>query len=152
MVGQTLEFSLLNKTKKREKEEIPVIVSALLRMFGIEHTRHTLVGDGKLSLPFLSLNFLRRSAKAYMMASIHPRRIRRRAETSKSNSSPSQRIKFASTSGPPQYSSITNRAPWRSTSMALIAFAIPEAFSALDTPSDRHPLPGLTLTGDFSPR
>jgi ATP-binding cassette subfamily G (WHITE) protein 2 (SNQ2) len=44
-VGQTLLFSLLNKTKRREKGEIPVIISALLRMFGISHTRHTLVGD-----------------------------------------------------------------------------------------------------------
>ncbi|KAL3420743.1 ABC drug exporter [Phlyctema vagabunda] len=44
-VEQTLEFSLLNKTKKRAKGEIPIIVSALLRIFGISHTRHTLVGD-----------------------------------------------------------------------------------------------------------
>jgi ATP-binding cassette, subfamily G (WHITE), member 2, SNQ2 len=46
-VGQTLEFSLLNKTRKHAKGEIPVIISALLNMFGISHTRHTLVGDGK---------------------------------------------------------------------------------------------------------
>lgn len=45
-VEQTLEFSLLNKTRKRERGDIPVIISALLKMFGISHTRHTLVGDG----------------------------------------------------------------------------------------------------------
>ncbi|KAL2067303.1 hypothetical protein VTL71DRAFT_1727 [Oculimacula yallundae] len=44
-VEQTLNFSLLNKKKKHEKGEIPVIIGALLRMFGISHTRHTLVGD-----------------------------------------------------------------------------------------------------------
>lgn len=44
-VEQTLKFSLLNKTKKHEKGDIPVIISALLKMFGISHTRHTLVGD-----------------------------------------------------------------------------------------------------------
>jgi ABC-type multidrug transport system ATPase subunit/ABC-type multidrug transport system permease subunit len=44
-VNQTLEFSLLNKTKKHEKGDIPVIITALLKMFGIPHTRHTLVGD-----------------------------------------------------------------------------------------------------------
>jgi hypothetical protein len=44
-VEQTLEFSLLNKTKKHEKGDIPIIIGALLRMFGISHTRHTLVGD-----------------------------------------------------------------------------------------------------------
>lgn len=47
-VEQTLKFSLLNKTKKHGKGEIPVIIDALLRMFGISHTRYTLVGDGKL--------------------------------------------------------------------------------------------------------
>lgn len=46
-VEQTLEFSLLNKTKKREKGDIPVIINALLKMFGISHTRYTLVGDGE---------------------------------------------------------------------------------------------------------
>ena len=46
-VEQTLEFSLLNKTRKREKGDIPVIINALLKMFGISHTRHTLVGDGE---------------------------------------------------------------------------------------------------------
>ncbi len=44
-VWQTLKFSLLNKTKKREKREINVIVEALLKIFGISHTRHTLVGN-----------------------------------------------------------------------------------------------------------
>jgi ABC-type multidrug transport system ATPase subunit len=44
-VEQTLEFSLLNKTKKHRKGDIPVIIGALLKMFGISHTRHTLVGD-----------------------------------------------------------------------------------------------------------
>jgi ATP-binding cassette subfamily G (WHITE) protein 2 (SNQ2) len=44
-VNQTLEFSLLNKTKKHEKGDIPVIITALLKMFGIPHTRQTFVGD-----------------------------------------------------------------------------------------------------------
>ncbi|KAF4637433.1 hypothetical protein G7Y89_g666 [Cudoniella acicularis] len=44
-VDQTLHFSLLNKTRKHAKGDIPVIVSALLKMFGITHTRNTLVGD-----------------------------------------------------------------------------------------------------------
>ena len=44
-VWQTLTFSLLNKTKKREKGEINIIVDALMKMFGISHTKHTLVGD-----------------------------------------------------------------------------------------------------------
>ncbi|KAJ8611335.1 hypothetical protein MRB53_038005 [Persea americana] len=44
-VVQTFVFALLNKTKKRDKHEIPVIVDALLRMFGISHTRYTLVGN-----------------------------------------------------------------------------------------------------------
>lgn len=44
-VWQTLKFALMNKTKKGEKGEVPVIISALLRMFGISHTEYTLVGD-----------------------------------------------------------------------------------------------------------
>jgi ATP-binding cassette subfamily G (WHITE) protein 2 (SNQ2) len=44
-VQQTLEFSLLNKTKKNERGDIPVIINALLKIFGISHTRYTLVGD-----------------------------------------------------------------------------------------------------------
>ncbi|KAI9876194.1 MAG: hypothetical protein M1830_007061 [Pleopsidium flavum] len=44
-VWQTLKFSLLNKTKKHQKGDIPVIINALLKMFGISHTRYTLVGN-----------------------------------------------------------------------------------------------------------
>ncbi|KAF1989863.1 ABC drug exporter AtrF [Aulographum hederae CBS 113979] len=44
-VWQTLKFSLLNKTKKKERGEIPVIINALMKMFGITHTKYTLVGD-----------------------------------------------------------------------------------------------------------
>ncbi|KAH6678280.1 ABC-2 type transporter-domain-containing protein [Halenospora varia] len=44
-VEQTLNFSLLNKTKKHKKGDIPIIIGALLKIFGITHTRHTLVGD-----------------------------------------------------------------------------------------------------------
>ncbi|KAF1953903.1 ABC transporter-like protein [Byssothecium circinans] len=44
-VWQTLYFALLNKTKKKEKDTIPVILDALLGMFGISHTKYTLVGD-----------------------------------------------------------------------------------------------------------
>ncbi|QSZ29046.1 hypothetical protein DSL72_003556 [Monilinia vaccinii-corymbosi] len=44
-VEQTLHFSLLNKTRKHEKEDIPTIITALLKMFGMSHTRNTLVGD-----------------------------------------------------------------------------------------------------------
>jgi len=35
----------LNKTKKRERKEIDVIVEALMKMFGISHTAKTLVGN-----------------------------------------------------------------------------------------------------------
>ena len=44
-VWQTLQFSLLNKTRKHEKGDIPIIINALLKMFGITHTANTLVGD-----------------------------------------------------------------------------------------------------------
>lgn len=44
-VWQTLKFALLNKTKKRKKSDIPVIIDALLRMFGIPHTKFTKVGN-----------------------------------------------------------------------------------------------------------
>ncbi|RYP13336.1 hypothetical protein DL765_006926 [Monosporascus sp. GIB2] len=44
-VWKTLTFALMNKTKKSAKEEIPIIANALLRMFGISHTRNTPVGD-----------------------------------------------------------------------------------------------------------
>jgi ATP-binding cassette, subfamily G (WHITE), member 2, SNQ2 len=44
-VWQSLKFPLLNKTKKRDRGEIPIIIDALLRIFGISHTKYTLVGD-----------------------------------------------------------------------------------------------------------
>jgi ATP-binding cassette subfamily G (WHITE) protein 2 (SNQ2) len=44
-VWQTLSFALKNKTKKKEKDNIPVILDALLKIFGISHTKYTLVGD-----------------------------------------------------------------------------------------------------------
>jgi ABC-type multidrug transport system ATPase subunit len=44
-VWQTLSFALKNKTKKNEKGDIPIILDALLKIFGISHTKHTLVGD-----------------------------------------------------------------------------------------------------------
>ena len=44
-VWQTFLFALLNKTKKKEKGDIPVIVDALMRMFGIPHTKYTKVGN-----------------------------------------------------------------------------------------------------------
>ena len=44
-VWQTLKFSLLNKTKKREKGEIDIIIDALMKMFGIRHTANTLIGN-----------------------------------------------------------------------------------------------------------
>ncbi|CBF71034.1 hypothetical protein AN6581.2 [Aspergillus nidulans FGSC A4] len=44
-VWQTLKFSLINKTKKNDKESIPIIIDALLKMFGITHTKNTLVGN-----------------------------------------------------------------------------------------------------------
>lgn len=44
-VWQTLSFALMNKTKKGEKGDIPVILEALLKIFGIQHTKHTPVGD-----------------------------------------------------------------------------------------------------------
>ena len=44
-VWKTLKFSLLNKTKKREKGEINIIIEALMNMFGIRHTDKTLVGS-----------------------------------------------------------------------------------------------------------
>jgi ATP-binding cassette subfamily G (WHITE) protein 2 (SNQ2) len=44
-VWQTLKFALTNKTKKNEKHEIPVILDALLKVFGISHTKYTKVGD-----------------------------------------------------------------------------------------------------------
>jgi ABC-type multidrug transport system ATPase subunit len=44
-VWQTLKFSLTNKTKKHDKTSIPIIIDALLKMFGIMHTKNTLVGN-----------------------------------------------------------------------------------------------------------
>lgn len=44
-VWQTLKFSLLNKTKRRERGEMNVIIDALMKMFGISHTAKTLVGN-----------------------------------------------------------------------------------------------------------
>ncbi|KAK4503435.1 hypothetical protein PRZ48_004350 [Zasmidium cellare] len=44
-VWQTFTFALMNKTKKKAREDIPIIANALLKMFGISHTKYTLVGD-----------------------------------------------------------------------------------------------------------
>ncbi|KFH46163.1 Brefeldin A resistance protein-like protein [Hapsidospora chrysogenum ATCC 11550] len=44
-VWKTLTFALMNKSKKAAKGDIPVIANALLKMFGISHTKHTQVGD-----------------------------------------------------------------------------------------------------------
>jgi len=44
-VWQTFTFALMNKTRKKAREEIDVIASALMRIFGITHTKYTLVGD-----------------------------------------------------------------------------------------------------------
>ena len=44
-VWQTLKFSLMNKTRKNDKDTIPIVIDAFLRMFGISHTRNTLVGN-----------------------------------------------------------------------------------------------------------
>ncbi|KAK4451243.1 ABC-2 type transporter-domain-containing protein [Podospora aff. communis PSN243] len=45
-VGQTLRFSLLNKTRKHFRGDVEVIIQGLLRMFNIGHTYNTLVGNG----------------------------------------------------------------------------------------------------------
>ncbi|KAH7132480.1 ABC drug exporter AtrF [Dendryphion nanum] len=44
-VWQTLKFALMTKTKKNEKHDIPVVLDALLKIFGISHTKFTPVGD-----------------------------------------------------------------------------------------------------------
>ena len=44
-VWQTIQFSLLNKTPKRAKREIGLIINALLKMFAITHTAKTAVGN-----------------------------------------------------------------------------------------------------------
>ena len=47
-VWQTLRFALTHKMPKRDKHRLPIVVNALLRMFGISHTAYTLVGDAYL--------------------------------------------------------------------------------------------------------
>ncbi|CAL5868611.1 uncharacterized protein PFLUO_LOCUS2838 [Penicillium psychrofluorescens] len=44
-VWQTLKFSLINKTRKHDHASIPIIIDALLKIFGISHTKNTLVGN-----------------------------------------------------------------------------------------------------------
>ncbi|ETS86811.1 hypothetical protein PFICI_00639 [Pestalotiopsis fici W106-1] len=44
-VWQTLTFALKNKTRKHARDDIPILADALMRMFGISHTKHTQVGD-----------------------------------------------------------------------------------------------------------
>ncbi|KAJ5825796.1 hypothetical protein N7474_002934 [Penicillium riverlandense] len=44
-VWQTLKFSLINKTRKHDRASIPIIIDALLKIFGISHTKNTLVGN-----------------------------------------------------------------------------------------------------------
>jgi ABC-type multidrug transport system ATPase subunit len=44
-VGQTLKFALMNKTRKNLRGDVGTIIDALLRMFAIKHTEHTLVGN-----------------------------------------------------------------------------------------------------------
>lgn len=44
-VWKTLVFALTNKSKKAVKADVPVVASALMKMFGISHTKHTQVGD-----------------------------------------------------------------------------------------------------------
>ena len=44
-VGQTLDFALSTKTKKRERGNIDLIVNSFLKMFAMPHTKNTQVGD-----------------------------------------------------------------------------------------------------------
>ncbi|SPO02034.1 probable ATP-binding multidrug cassette transport protein [Cephalotrichum gorgonifer] len=44
-VWRTLTFALMNKSKKGSRDSIPIIADALMKMFGISHTKHTQVGD-----------------------------------------------------------------------------------------------------------
>ncbi|CAN8097481.1 unnamed protein product [Discula destructiva] len=44
-VWQTFIFALTTKTKKKATQDIPIISQALMKIFGITHTKHTLVGD-----------------------------------------------------------------------------------------------------------
>lgn len=40
-VSQTLRFALMTKTKKHEKQEVSILIDALLKMFGLSHTAKT---------------------------------------------------------------------------------------------------------------
>lgn len=44
-VWQTFIFALTTKTRKAAVHNIPVVAEALMKMFGISHTKYTLVGD-----------------------------------------------------------------------------------------------------------
>ncbi|KAI1641146.1 ABC-2 type transporter-domain-containing protein [Biscogniauxia mediterranea] len=44
-VWQTFTFALMNKTKKASIGDIPIIADALMKIFGISHTKYTQVGD-----------------------------------------------------------------------------------------------------------
>ncbi|KLJ09917.1 ATPase [Blastomyces silverae] len=44
-VEQTLRFALMNKTKRRDQDSIPIVIDGLLKMFGISHTKNTVVGN-----------------------------------------------------------------------------------------------------------
>ena len=44
-VWQTLRFALMNKTKKHQAGSIPIMINALLTIFGISHTKDTQVGN-----------------------------------------------------------------------------------------------------------
>lgn len=44
-VWKTLTFALMTKTRKKARDEIDVIATALMKMFGISHTKYTMVGD-----------------------------------------------------------------------------------------------------------
>lgn len=44
-VWQTLRFALMNKTKKNDRDSVPIIIEGLMKMFGISHTANTLVGN-----------------------------------------------------------------------------------------------------------
>ncbi|KAG8629663.1 hypothetical protein KVT40_003528 [Elsinoe batatas] len=44
-VFQTFVFALMTKTKKKATQDIPLIANALMKMFGISHTKNTVVGN-----------------------------------------------------------------------------------------------------------
>ncbi len=44
-VWQTLKFALLNKTRKSDRGQMSIVIDALLKMFGITHTKYTAVGN-----------------------------------------------------------------------------------------------------------